>query len=107
MINADILEKEMIDRIIQLRSSANTSARNMSLSMGQGPAYINKIENGNSKPSLKGLLLICEYFNITPKEFFDMENKEPNVLNEVVTDLKRLSPEQLINISKVIKDLIR
>lgn len=43
----------------------------MSLSLGQSAAYINKIENRNSLPSLSGFFYICEYLKITSKEFFD------------------------------------
>ena len=61
-------------RIAQLRTEKKVSARDMSLSLGQNNSYINQIENGKSLPSLQGLFYICEYFGITPQEFFDRGN---------------------------------
>ena len=68
-------KKDIALRIAQLRTKKGVSARDMSLSIGQNENYINRIENDISLPSLRGLILICEYFGITLKEFFDVENK--------------------------------
>ena len=38
-------------RLSQLRERKGVSARDMSLSMGQNPGYINKVENGKAMPS--------------------------------------------------------
>ena len=59
------------ERIAELRMQKNVSARDMSLSLGQSASYINKIENGHIMPSMAGFLYICEYFNMTPRQFFD------------------------------------
>lgn len=59
------------NRIAQLRMQKNVSARDMSLSLGQNNSYINQIENRKALPSLQGLFYICEYFGITPQQFFD------------------------------------
>lgn len=58
------------DRIAQLRTQKGVSARDMSLSLGQNESYINQIENKKSMPSLQGLFYICEYFGITPQQFY-------------------------------------
>ena len=50
---------------------------------------------------------ICEYLNITPGEFFDAENKNPEKIQEVVENLKKLDSEQLDNISAIIRDLAK
>lgn len=39
-------EKEFSLRLARLRSEKGVSARDMSLSMGQNPGYINNIESG-------------------------------------------------------------
>ena len=107
MINAEELVKELAIRISKLRIARNVSARDMSLSMGQGKSYINNIENGTAKPSLEGLFLICEYLNISPKDFFDMDNAQPEQLNEIIGNLKKLPQEQLQDVSNIVKGLIR
>lgn len=94
-------------RLAQLREKKGVSARDMSLSMGQNPGYINNIESGKSMPSLTGIFYICDYLGITPSEFFDMESDNPTKMKDVLMDLKRLDDQQLETISKLIKDIIR
>ena len=48
-------EKDFSLRLAQLREKKGVSARDMSLSMGQNPGYINNIESGKSMPSLTGI----------------------------------------------------
>lgn len=100
-------EKEFSLRLAQLRSEKGVSARDMSLSIGQNASYINNIENGKALPSMTGFFYICEYLNITPGEFFDAENKNPEKIQEVVENLKKLDSEQLDNISAIIRDLAK
>lgn len=98
-------EEEFAGRLSQLRIEKGVSARDMSLSIGQSPGYINNIENKKNLPSMSLFFYICEYLNITPKDFFDLEAKNPEKLNEVISDLKMLTPERLNNISTIIRDL--
>ena len=63
-------EKEFSLRLARLREKRGVSARDMSLSIGQNPGYINNIESGKSMPSLAGVFYICDYLDITPSEFF-------------------------------------
>lgn len=64
-------EDFLATRLTQLRIQKGVSAREMSLSLGQAPNYINTIENRKSLPSMQAFFFICEYLNITPQEFFD------------------------------------
>lgn len=99
------MEKEIALRIARLRTQKGVSARDMSLSMGQNPNYINHIETGKTLPSVTGLLYICEYLGVTPSEFFDMDNKDPKKLDEITRDLRRLTPAQLETVSALVKQL--
>lgn len=94
------------DRIAQLRMQRDVSARDMSLSLGQNNSYINQIENRKSLPSLQGLFYICEYFGITPQQFFDEGNSYPAQLAGLVEDLKKLDIATLEHISAIVKELI-
>lgn len=80
-------EKDFSLRLAQLREKKGISAKDMSLSMGQNPGYINNIELGKSMQSLSGFLYICDYLNITPRDFFDMDSHNPSKVNEILTDL--------------------
>lgn len=100
-------EKQFSLRLAQLREKKGVSARDMSLSMGQNPGYINNIESGKSMPSLSGIFYICDYLSITPSEFFDVESENPTKLNSIVQDLKRLDDRQLDTISLLIKEILK
>ncbi|UKI36888.1 MAG: hypothetical protein L6V93_01035 [Clostridiales bacterium] len=55
--------------------------------MGQSTGYINTIEKRQVfLPSMGMFLCICEYFNITPKEFLMRKNNEPALINEIVKE---------------------
>ena len=100
------MDKEAFtNRLVELRMQKGVSARDMSLSMGQNPGYINNIESGKSLPSLTGIIYICEFLGVTPSEFFDFNSTSPTKLNEIIKDLKRLDERQLNAISVLAKDL--
>ena len=63
-------ETEFAQRLAQLRIQKGISARDMSLSIGQNPGYINTIENGKSFPTMTSFFYICEFLNVSPQEFF-------------------------------------
>ena len=101
------IDEKFAERLAQLRLIKGVSARDMSLSLGQSTGYINNIENKNNLPSMTAFFYICEYLNISPKDFFDFESENPEKLNDVIVDLKKLTAEKLNHISEVIKDLAR
>ena len=100
-----IWEDTFKDRLVELRLKKNVSARDMSISMGQNPGYINNIESGKALPSLTGFFYICEYLDITPQEFFDTDLEYPEQVRSIINDLKKLDERQLRNISEIVKDL--
>ena len=100
-------DKEFSLRLAKLRTQKGVSARDMSLSMGQNPGYINNIETGKSMPSLSGFFYICDYLDIPARDFFDDGNEYPEQLRAVFQDMQKLSPEQLQNIHAIVKGLLR
>ena len=100
------MEKEnFIKRLTELRINKGVSARDMSLSLGQSPGYINNIENGINLPSMTVFFYICEYFNITPYEFFDYETRDPQKINELLGLTKGMKKEQIELIVSLAKGL--
>lgn len=97
--------EEFSARLAQLRIKKGVSARDMSLSLGQNPGYINNIENGKALPSMSLFFYICEYFDIEPKDFFDDTTKNPKEFTEVINNLKQLDEEQFSSIALIIKAL--
>ena len=100
-------EKEFSLRLAKLREKKGVSARDMSLSIGQNPGYINNIETGKSMPSLAGIFYICDYLGISPAEFFDTSSDNPARLKELTGYLKQLDDSQLENVTAIVKGLIR
>lgn len=94
-------------RLTHLRTQKNVSAREMSLSIGQNPGYINNIESGKALPSMTVFFYICEYLGISPQEFFDSESKQPVDLQQLVENLKNLPPNQLSCISMLVAELVK
>lgn len=99
-------EKEFSERLAQLRMEKSVSARDMSLSIGQNPGYINSIETGKSLPSMSGFFYICDYLKMSPKEFFDLELQQPDKVGNLMNNIKKLTPRQLEYISELVKDLV-
>lgn len=99
-------EKDFSLRLAKLRERMGVSARDMSLSIGQNPGYINNIETGKSMPSLAGIFYICDYFEITPSEFFDLENQNPAQLRELIRNLKQLDDNLLYHMSEIVRKLV-
>lgn len=98
-------EKDVSLRLMQLREMMGVSARDMSLSMGQNPGYINNIESGKSMPSLSGIFYICDYLGITPSDFFDQNSDSPSKARELFEVAKGLSNTQLDSLITIAKGL--
>lgn len=94
-------------RIAELRISKGASARDMSLSIGQNPGYMNNIENGHNYPSTEAFFYICEYLGITPVEFFDTEKRDPKRVDRLLEEARGLSGEQLDHLIAIVKDMKR
>ncbi len=100
-------EEKFADRLAQLRIAKGVSARDMSLSIGQNPGYINNIESGKAMPSMSVFFFICEYLGITPSEFFDYENTSPEKLGKIFADMKHLNQRQLDSISTIVEEFLK
>lgn len=96
---------DFIKRLVALRVSKGASARDMSLSLGQSAGYINNIENGVNYPPMTVFFYICDYLGISPKEFFDTETLSPSKANELLSEAKGLSSEQLDHLIAIAKGL--
>ena len=88
-------EDFFVERLTSLRNQKNVSAREMSLALGQNGSYINRIENKLALPSMQAFFYICEYFQISPQEFFDENNPAPIKIDQIIEELKKLDSIQL------------
>lgn len=97
--------EEFIRRLVELRMKKGVSARDMSLSLGQSPGYINNIETGVNFPSMTVFFYICEYLNITPQDFFNTESTNPIKVNQIIELSNNLNDEKLDLVINLLKEL--
>jgi len=91
------------ERINGLRMQHNLSEYQLSLDLGHSQGYIQSITSGRTLPSMSAFLDICEYFKITPLEFFDPAINNPPLFHTVMDDIKKLSENDLLLLSLVLK----
>ena len=81
--------------ITELRMKRNVSEYQMSLDLGQNKNYIQGISSGKALPSMSQFFNICDYFNITPMQFFDTESLHPELVSSILSEIgvRVLSPD--------------
>ena len=94
-------------RLAKLRTEQNISARDMSISLGQNPAYINNIETNKALPSMNMFFNICEFLDVTPSDFFNDSIESPLALKELYEQFNNLSANQIVTLSNLIKSFIK
>ncbi len=95
------------NRITELRLKSNVSEYQMSLELGQNRSYIQGISSGRALPSMSMFLKICDYFEVTPLEFFDSEAVNPQLFHKAMEGLRGLSDSDLIMLLGLIERLHR
>lgn len=90
-------EQFIRERITQLRIQKGVSEYQMSYDLGHSRGYVYNISSGKALPPMKEFLAICEYFEITPQQFFDDSTKNPELIQKAISGLKELNEDdQLI-----------
>lgn len=92
-------------RITELRLKKDISESQLSKDLGHSRNYIQNIIAKPSLPSMTEFFYICDYFNITPKDFFDDKLENPILLNNIINDLKDLSEKDLLAIKAITERL--
>ncbi|MBE6033978.1 MAG: helix-turn-helix transcriptional regulator [Clostridiales bacterium] len=89
-------EKFVRDRITQLRLQKGISEYQLSYDLGHSRGYIYNITSGKSLPPLTELFSICEYFELTPSEFFDDRTSQPELIHKAIEGLKELNDSDIL-----------
>lgn len=95
------------NRITELRTKKGVSEYRMSMDLGHSKTYIQSISSGRSMPSFSEFLYICEYLGVTPREFFDADTEEPQLvtrLNAVAKTLSSVDLAALVNMAERLAD---
>ena len=91
MIDVDFIRS----RISDLRLKKGVSEYQMSKELGHSRGYIQGITSGRSLPSMTEFLYICDYLEITPKDFFDEEIDYPAQVRKIQQSVSRMSESDL------------
>ena len=94
-------------RITELRLKRDVSEYEMSLALGMNRNYIQGITSGKALPSMAQFLNICEYFEITPMQFFDGETLYPQLIRKVIEEMQGMDAEDLLLLLTVSRHLRR
>ncbi len=95
------------ERITELRLQKGISEYQMSYDLGHSRGYIYNISSGKCLPPMNEFLAICDYFGITPSEFFNENLKNPGLIQKAIDGMEKLSDEDLLLILNLINRLLK
>lgn len=97
--------KFVADRITELRLKKNVSEYQMSLDLGRNKTYIQSITSGRNLPKMQQFFEICNYFEVTPEEFFDQNLHNIPLYHKATDLLKEVDEDDLLAIISVLSRL--
>lgn len=100
-----MLEEFIRNRITQLRLKKGVSEYQMSYDLGHSRGYVYNISSGKSLPPLKEFLAICDYFEITPQQFFDTTIQHPELIQKALDGMKELEESDMLMLLGIINRL--
>ena len=99
-------EKQIQDfakRLYELRQRKGQSARDLSLTLGFAPNYYSNLESAKNYPSMNTFFYLCDYFSITPKEFFEYEDAAPELSGELFAEIKKMDAKTKEHLLRLIR----
>ena len=60
------------------------------------------ISSGKALPPLKEFFAICDYFEITPQQFFDTSTQHPELIQKALEGMKRLDESDMLMLLGII-----
>lgn len=97
------MEQFVRDQITKLRLQKGISEYQLSYDLGHSRGYINNISSGKSLPSLSEFFTICDYFEISPHDFFNTEHENPILISKIIEELKDLDDDDILLLLTLIK----
>lgn len=80
--------------IKQYRLERNYSVNKLANLAGISQSYLRDIELGKKNPTVETLSFVCEALHISLAEFFDAYCQREPVVDSLMNEIYRLSPEQ-------------
>ena len=95
------------ERITQLRLKKGVSEYQMSYDLGHSRGYVYNISSGKALPPLKEFFAICDYFEITPSQFFDTGTSYPELIQKAVEGMSKLDESDILMILGIINRMLK
>ena len=100
-------EEFVKERITQLRLKKGVSEYQMSYDLGHSRGYVYNISSGKALPPLKEFFAICDYFGITPAEFFNENIENPDTTHLITENIGKLNEEDAHLVLEIINRMIK
>lgn len=100
-------EQFIRDRITQLRLRKGVSEYQMSYDLGHSRGYVYNISSGKALPPLREFLAICDYFDITPQQFFDEGTKNPELVQKAISGIRQMNDDDLLILLGIINRFLK
>ncbi len=95
------------ERITQLRLQKGVSEYQMSYDLGHSRGYVYNISSGKALPPLKEFFAICDYFEITPAQFFDTETSHPELIQKAIDGMSKLDERDILMLLGIINRMLK
>ncbi len=95
------------NRITQLRLQKGVSEYQMGYDLGHSRGYIYNISSGKSLPPLQEFFAICDYFGLTPAEFFDDKTDNPELIKKAIAGMNQLNDDDMLLVLNLINRLLK
>ena len=93
------------ERISQLAAESGKSEKQISRELGRSAGYIQALTSGKSMPSITMLFQLCEYFEVSPRDFFDPGIKYPLTLQNILTCASHQNDDDLETLEMISRKL--
>lgn len=93
------------EKITQLRLQKQVSEYKMSYDLGHSRGYIYNISSGKCLPPMREFFSICDYFHITPSDFFNEHRAYPELVEKAAEGMKALNDTDILLILHIIERL--
>ena len=90
------------ERLARLQAENNVSNRNLSTPIGVSDNYIQRTVTGAMTPALEKIFRICDFFDMTPCDFFDFDQSPSSVEQRFQACARKLNDSEKQAIIKII-----
>ena len=73
----------------------------------QSRGYVYNISSGKALPPMKEFLAICDYFGITPQQFFNGEESHPELIRKALAGMRQLDEDDMLMLLGFINRLLK